>query len=256
MRRISKPWPPQNVSPDGQAAISFTDAETRFLADMQQAADKSAVARSRFDRMDKAKLRAVMHGEQRCICAYCERRIEEKHPEPRIDHWRPLALNPDLALHWRNLYLSCPTTGTCDDAKGDRPLKRAAADPDLPWPADFDYERHIAFGRRGDVYVRNDTGLDQTTRDALRYAVEYEPDARGDARSILNLNHPALITARKAAIDSERTRMEKDFKDQRARTRDRTQRAMALLGENPSPPFVSIRVSWLRKQLGRGKSGG
>jgi uncharacterized protein (TIGR02646 family) len=178
MRRLSKPWPPQNVSPDGQAPRSFADAETRYLADLPNAADKSAFARSEFDRMDKAKLRAVMYVEQRSICAYCERRIEEKRPEPRIDHWRPLALNPDLALHWRNLYLSCPTTGTCDDAKGGHSLKCNAADPDLPWPVDCEYERHLAFGRRGDMYVRNDTGLDPAICEALRYAVEYEPEGK------------------------------------------------------------------------------
>lgn len=253
MRRLSKPWPPQNVSPDGQAERRFSDAENEYLVDLPNAADRGAFARSQFDRMDKPKLRAVMYGEQRCICAYCERRIEEKHPEPRVDHWRPLALNPDLALHWRNLYLSCPTTGTCDDAKGGRPLKCAAADPDLPWPVDCDYDRHIGFGRRGEIYVRSDTGLAQATRDALRYAVEYEPDERGNARSILNLNHPALVTARKAAIDSERSRMEKDFEDRAATPAERGQRAAALLGQNPFPPFVSIRAAWLQKQLGKGK---
>lgn len=111
MRRVSKPWPPANVSPDGQEACTCARAEQDYLAALPTARDRTAFARGQFDRLDKAKLREVMYQEQRSICIYCERGIEEGHPAPRIDHWKPLSGNHDHALCWKNLYLSCPTPG-------------------------------------------------------------------------------------------------------------------------------------------------
>ena len=74
----------------------------------------------------------------------------------------------------------------------------------------------------------------------------------GDLRcAILNLNHPTLVAGRRAALDSERTRMEKDFENRTATRGEREERATRLLGRDRLPAFVSIRVSWLRKKLGR-----
>jgi len=97
MRGISKPWPPADVSPEGPEPRSFRDAEREYLAALPDAADRTSHARGEFDRMDKHKLRDVMCREQRSVCAYCERRVREGHPAPRIDHWRPLSQSHDLA---------------------------------------------------------------------------------------------------------------------------------------------------------------
>ena len=70
--------------------------------------------------------------------------------------------------------------------------------------------------------------------------------------SILNLNHRVLVAARIAAIDGERDRIAKHFAGRTATRGDREQRAAYLLEMNPLPPFVSVRVSWLRKILGKG----
>ena len=253
MRRLSKPWPPTDVSPNGQPSRSFSDAEEEYLLALPQAANPSVFARNEFNRLEKSKLRTVMYVEQRSICAFCERRIQDTVPVPRIDHWRPLSLNHKLALHWINLYLSCPTGGTCDDAKGDRPFKWEEHDPDLPWPTDFDFARHIGFTSRGEMYVRNDTGLSDARRRILQLAIDDQPDGSQIRKAILNLNHPALVAARAAAIDSERTRMERDFRDVTASRGEREKRACDRLDENPLQPFVSIRVCWLRKLVGRGR---
>lgn len=67
------------------------------------------------------------------------------------------------------------------------------------------------------------------------------------------MNHPALVAARAAAIDSERRRLEKDFKNKTAAKSDRQKRAEKLLEKDLLPSFVSIRVAWLRKALGKGR---
>src|SRR5882672_5137898 len=160
MRGVSKPWSPANVSRDGHAPCSLRDTERDYLAALPPEAERSTHARTRFNQLDKQKLREVMYREQRSICVFCEGPIGEGNPTPRIDHWRPLSVHPEHALHWKNLYLSCPSAETCDAAKGDRALRWDNADPHLSWPTDVRYEDLVGFTSRGDIYVRKDVALD------------------------------------------------------------------------------------------------
>lgn len=253
MRRVGKPWPPRNVRPDGQPACTMARAEADYLAALPAAADRRAFARSQFDQLDKAKLREVLYQEQRSICIYCERVVQEGHPAPHIDHWSPLAANHDLALCWRNLHLSCPTPETCDGAKGEQSLRWAGADADLPWPVDFPYEDVLGFTSRGEIFVRTDANLDGAQRRALQLALDDQSDGTRRRRAILKLNHPSLVAARAAALDSERMRLHRDFGDRTAPAGEREERARALAALNPLPQFVSIRLAWLRKMLGTGR---
>ncbi len=252
MRGLEKPRPPANVSPDGQALRPFVDAEQEYLAALGSTANKARFARTAFNQLDKAKLREVMHGEQGSICVYCERRLSEGVPPPPVEHWRPLNAVPEFAIHWNNLYLSCPTRDTCDNRKGARPLKAKDTDPDLPWPTDFPYECVVGFTSAGNMYVRNDIDLDQGTRDALELAIGDGQSGGQPRRAILNLNHPTLLEARRAALDSERKRLERDFSQHTPSGEDRANRATQILDRHPLPEHVSIRVTWLRKTLGRG----
>ncbi|MBF8287306.1 MAG: hypothetical protein HW381_414 [Candidatus Rokubacteria bacterium] len=253
MRGMAKPWPPADVSPDGRVPCTFVHAEQQYLAALPAAQENTAFARAQFSRLEKRKLREVMYREQRSLCVYCERRIQESHPAPRIEHWRPLSRDHQHALCWKNLYLSCPTPGTCDDAKGDRPLKWDDAAPDLPWPTDRAYEDLLGFTSRGEIYVRSDVALDVATRKALELAIDDRHDGDRVRSAVLNLNHPALLAARAAALDSERTRLQKDFEARTASRGERAQRVTDLVAGNPLLPFVSIRAAWLCKVLGRGR---
>jgi uncharacterized protein (TIGR02646 family) len=253
MRRLSKPWPPANVSPDGQAARRFIDAERDYLDALPGIADKGAFARTAYEQLDKPKLRTVMYREQRFVCVYCERSISETQPPPTIEHWRPLSRDHEHALHWSNLYLSCSTVETCNSSKGDRCLKWDDADADLPWPTELAYENIIGFTRGGEVYVRSDANIDAATRRALELAIDDCDDGARRRAGILNLNHPPLREARKAALDVERKRLEHDFKNRRASPEDRDRRAAEMLGQDRAPAYVSIRAAWLRGSLGRGR---
>ena len=253
MRGLSKPWPPSNVSPDGQAPRRFTDAEREYLAALPDSANSVTFAKAEFDRLVKAKLRQVMYSEQGSLCVYCEQEISENDSRPHVEHWRPRSRDPEHALHWRNLYLSCSTKDMCGDCKGDKPLKGDDADPHLPWPTELDYERLVGFTSGGEMYVRVDVHMDEATRRALELAIDDGQQGGIQRQAILNLNHPALVEARRGALDSERTRMEKDFRNRTATRNDREGRASQLLGRDQLPKFVSIRVAWLRKALGRGR---
>ena len=123
----------------------------------------------------------------------------------------------------------------------------------MPWPVDFRYEDVVGFSSRGEIYVRSDVTLPDAVRRALDLAIVDRPDDDRVRRSIVNLNHPALVRARSAAVRGERRRMERDFRNRTATRDERDARATRLLGEDPRPAFVSIRVAWLRKRLGRGR---
>ncbi len=253
MRGLAKARPPANVSPDGQTPRSFAEAEQEYLAALPDRDNKVSFARSEYGRLEKGRLRQVMYGEQGSLCVYCERRIAEGYPPPRIDHWRPRSTDPHFAIHWKNLYLSCPKPETCDSAKGDRPFRWEKDDTDMPWPVDLPYEDFVGFTSGGEVYVRSDVSLPDATRRALELAIADRPDGAGVRRSILNLNHPALVAARAAAVDSERTRVAKRPESEPANRDEREQLAAQILDVDQRPQFVSIRVAWLRKTLGLGR---
>ena len=252
MRGISKPWPPRDVYPDGHEPASLREADDAYLAALPGEPNQGSFARSDFKRLDKPKLRAVMYREQRSLCIYCERRIVEDHPAPRIDHWYPLSRNPGLALCWKNLYLSCPRRETCDSAKADHPFRWDDTDSHMPWPVDLRYEDVVGFTTRGEIYVRSDVALPDVIRQALELAIGRRTDGDRVRRGIVNLNDPALVKARVAAVRGERKRIERDFKNRTATRDEREERASQLVGRAQLPEFVSIRVAWLRKTRGRG----
>ena len=103
------------------------------------------------------------------------------------------------------------------------------------------------------MYVRNDVHISGEIREALELANEDRHHGGEHRRAILNLNHPTLMESRRAALDSERTRLERDFRQRTASREERTERAIELLHRNPLPEHISIRVAWLRKTLGRGR---
>ena len=252
MRGLEKPRPPTNVRPDGQTPQQFVDAEREYLAALGGRTNKSGFARSEFGQLHKVKLRRVMNGEQGSICVYCERRLAESASPPPVEHWRPLHAVPEFAIHWNNLYLSCATRNTCDDRKGGQPLKADSTDRDLPWPTEFAYECVVGFTSGGRMYVRNDVELADATRRALELAID---DVWHDGRrrkSILNLNHPSLLEARRASLDSEQARLERKSSQHVQSSDERTDRAAQILGQDPRPEHVSIRVAWLLNSLGRG----
>ena len=142
---------------------------------------------------------------------------------------------------------------TCNSAKSDRHLRWDDADPDLPWPTDIAYEDLVGSSRGGEIYIRNDANVDAATRRAIELAINDCLDGGHRRTAILNLNHPALIAARKAALYNERTKLQRDFEGRRASRDERIYRADRLLQQDAAPAYVSVRVAWLRGSLGRGR---
>jgi uncharacterized protein (TIGR02646 family) len=253
MRGIRKPWPPVNVSRDGEEAVSLRVSETSFLAWLAAGSRTTQQVRNRFEELDKKRLRTELYREQHYVCVYCERRVDENLNISPVEHWRPLSQDPEHALEWENLYLSCPTSETCDDAKEGRRLAWDPADPSLPWPTQQAYENWVGCTSGGKMFVRADALLSSGQRQALELAIEDRDDGIELRRSILNLNHAALVAARKAAIDSEKSRLDRDYPGRHAAPEDRDRIAAEMLQRPQRPAFVSVRVAWLQRTLGQGR---
>lgn len=238
MRGLNKGQPPANVSPPGQQQCSLAAADSAYQQSRVTATDPVAHARSEFDSMHKRHLRDVLFVEQRYLCIYCERAIDEVHPPPPIDHWNPLSLFLHQVFDWNNLHLSCRTVDTCDDRKKSIALS-------LPWPVSFRYEDVLGFTSGGRLYVRNDVGVLPALRQALELALEDQPGPPV-ARSTLNLNQPALREARAAAIETE------DGVPAPTEAQ-RQERVATLLAQPRRDAFVSARLAALKGQLGVGR---
>ena len=122
----------------------------------------------------------------------------------------------------------------------------------MPWPVTLRYEEVVGFTSRGEIYVRSDVMSPDPVRRAIELAIAGRTGGDRVQRGIVNLNDAALVKARSAALRGERKRLEKDFQNRTASRDERDQRASQLLGRSQLPEFVSIRVAWLRKTLGRG----
>lgn len=188
--------------------------------------------------MHKRYLRDLLFVEQRYVCVYCERAIDEVAPPPPIDHWNPLRGFLHQVFDWHNLHLSCRTVDTCDDRKKSVALN-------LPWPVNFQYENALGFTSGGRMYVRRDVALPEAQRQALEIAVEDQPGPPV-VRSTLNLNHPALRAARAAAIETEEG-------EPPATPQQRQQRITALLAQARRDDFISARLAALGGKLGVGR---
>jgi hypothetical protein len=95
--------------------------------------------------------------------------------------------------------------------------------------------------------------MDETKRKALALAIDDQMDGGVKRPAILKLNHPTLVAARKEELDAEKALLSQGFRGRHAERGDREARAAALLAKDPLPSFVSIRVAWLRKTLGKGQ---
>ena len=111
--------------------------------------------------------------------------------------------------------------------QGDHPFRWDDADSHMPWPVDLRYEDVVGFTSRGEIYVRSDVPLPDAIRRALERAIVGRTDGARVRRSIVNLNDPALVKARSAAVRGERKRLAKDFEN---RTETRDQRAARQSG--------------------------
>lgn len=213
-------------------------------------------ARELFDQVSARVTNPQLLAEQRHLCVFCERRIEDEPPnEPkkydekeaafqahglRRAHWVPLSKNPKGALDWRNIYASCNTKQTCDRRQGDRELG-------LRLPCNADHSAALQCRSDGVYKVRVDAVLTPEERAALEKALG-RPN-HDDRETTLYLNHPTLVRARAAAIDVAREIIVLETRGRPASREQRAAIADKLLRATERRPFVTVYEQYFRKQL-------
>jgi len=98
VRAIAKGAPPATVTETKAASTTDLSMPRR--------------ARTAFDQIDKAVVRAALAREQCWLCAFCMRRVDdqaadERGPTMKIAHRTPVAVDASQALTWKNLLGSC-----------------------------------------------------------------------------------------------------------------------------------------------------
>ena len=203
--------------PDGHEAASIREAEDAYLGVLPDAGDQAAFARSAFDGLDKGKLRSEMYREQRSLCIFCEQAC-----------WRGPPPRPGLTTGIRSVASrGSPFTGRTSicPAPSWKPATRPKATTrfggtmNLTFPGQWPlrYEDVVGFTSRGEIYVRSDAMSPDPVHRAIEFAIAGRTDGDRVRRGIVNLNDPALVRARSAAV---RVRAETSGKELREQNRD------------------------------------
>ncbi len=246
MRGVRKSRPPGNVAPALQQARSFTQARLALKQELSAAGVSSptSTARTAFESLDKGAIRLLLFKEQKGLCVYCEKPLPTPGTEgdearsgqtglPRIAHWEPIDVDPEKALDWDNLHLSCASKTSCDIVQGKRSLG-------LPVPNDERYEDQLTYSSLGELNVRGDA------RAAISGALANAIGTR-TSPGILSLNAADLLKARGDVISTIRTEIGQKFRGKRATRQALLKIADGLLALDPLPAFVSVQVDWLKR---------
>lgn len=182
------------------------------------------------DIRDKGSLRDALLHEQRHLCCYCMRRIDEK--TMKIEHFLPQSRYPDKALDWGNLLGACPGNAgkpwrlqTCDTRKGDREIRLD------PKGALVD---RVRYSNSGHVEI-DDPELQQEIDDAL------------------NLNTEQLAENRRHALQGLIVVIARERGKTGSWPGDALLRKLARLDvEGRLDEYVGVLESWLRRHARRG----
>jgi len=180
---------------------------------------------------DKQALRECLITEQGCLCAYCMQRISPEVGKMKIEHWQCQSNHPDKQLNYKNLLGVClggegfsPHDQHCDTCKGDRDFCVNPANPGQ------DIEQQIKFLGNGKIKSDNEV-LDSELNDVLK------------------LNHPQLVSNRKAVLESFTKTLSPGALGRRALQRQIS--TWTTPANEMLEPYCMVVVYWLRKKLVR-----
>lgn len=129
------------------------------------------VIRQCFDSLPKECIRKNLLQEQRYLCAYCMKRINDNPFDVAIEHWFPLSKDKEKALDYNNMIGVCKggasvkVTGRekrelcCDAYKGDEEITIS--------PLNRDHMERIKYTKDGKIYT-SDPILDEDIKERLR----------------------------------------------------------------------------------------
>ncbi len=133
----------------------------------------------------KPKLKEYIVHEQKNLCAYCERKLENIE-ELSIDHFKKRKLFPELTLDFYNLFVSCNNPYHCENFKDNKKLSKNDYEK-IIHPSLEDPEEYLEYNLTGEIVPREN--LDPLKREKALFTIE-----------VFNLNDRGLIEDRKKII--------------------------------------------------------
>jgi len=137
----------------------------------------------------KTQLREYLIKEQYGLCAYCERKLEDK-GDLSIDHFKKRELFPNLTLEYYNFFISCKSKNHCESFKDNKFKTLKKEDyAKIIHPYSDEPEYYLSYNFMGEM-VPNDNLKD------------FEIEKANFTIKIFNLNDRVLIEDRKRIIIS------------------------------------------------------
>lgn len=222
--------------------------------------------RSLFDQMPKAAISEALCQEQHGLCAYCMRRIvSQGYTSMRIEHYRALSRNKALALDYQN-YL-----GVCNGGEKENTVKphvlccdAARSEIELiinPW--NKRQMEAIAYKRNGQIFVKDDVGLDRQLVKDMQDDIDDVLVLNGIRDKKGNVKHDTstrLIANRRSTYESV-TRQFERWSKKNCLTSDYLKEQIDLLenqlkGTADAMEFIGVRLYFYKEKYKRLKRQG
>jgi uncharacterized protein (TIGR02646 family) len=178
---------------------------------------------------DKDDLRNSLVDEQRGICCYCMQRIQPNLENMKIEHWKSQKYFSAKQLDYDNLLGAC--LGGMGKPYKDQHCDTRKQEKDLsfnPASQSHDVEKMFMLPGSGRIEAK-------------------DPQLQKELEDILNLNHPRLVSNRKAVIDS----FTQLLRNNAIRDSDLPKYLASWegKGEGKLEPFCQVVIYYLRKKI-------
>lgn len=211
--------------------------------------------RQLFEQMPKDEIRLALYKEKHGLCAYC---MGEIHPESmKIEHYVALSESKEQALDYQN-YLGVCYGGEKDEKDGTRILCCDAARKDVkltinPW--DKRQMGAIAYQRNGEIFVRNNLGLDTQLVADMQKDIDDVLGLNGKSDSkgrIISDTSSKLIAKRRGIYDSVSNQFQRWDKEKRLTVEflqdkiDKLEEQLAR--DSEALPFIGVRLYFYKRK--------
>lgn len=145
-------------------------------------------------RQCKDEIRQQLRNMQQDYCAYCEGRINHRHNDSHIEHFRRRKRNehPHKTFEWENLFNSCVHEDSCGRHKDNRPAGRQINMDKVCKPDETDPEKLLQFLSNGIVR-------------AISTLTSQKEEIANNTITVFNLNCSRLVNRRKTVASQEQT---------------------------------------------------
>lgn len=213
--------------------------------------------RGLFDKMPKDEIRKALCQEQHGLCAYCMGKIVPKYGSMKIEHYKALSENKELALEYQNYLGVCyggekdvgtkPHILCCDAARKEQKLTVN------PW--DKRQMEAVGYKRNGEIFIRTDKGLDTGLVEKMQKDLDEVlvlNGKKGVDGKVVSDTASRLIASRRSIYQSVCTQFER-WDRKKYLTKDFLKEKIDYLekqlkGNGIAEPYIGVRLYFYKRK--------